>query len=845
MSPWKPVVVLVVVCLLLVESVAVNISVDLAANRSLDDANNTYHKDILMRGAKPLKPDAYLCTGYPVEEDEAYIVEFEAEAFADTAHHILIYGCENGPAATDAFWRCPAICAQGAQQIMFAWAKNAPPTHLPDGVGLRIGKQTSIKTIVLQIHYARAFKADDKPDKSGIRLHLSKEKQQFVAGVFLLMSYYFAVPPNETKYHVDVSCKYDRQFSMFPFAYRTHSHSLGSVITGYQHNNTGYHQIGKGNPQWPQAFYPTNASIEVKQGDELVARCTYNSVGMNRTVQIGATGNDEMCNFYIMFYTNASVDAPSGQCGGVDSQALVDHLPKDSDVTLPPRPWLEEEAHGHHHHHPMQPQHETNLSGEGLLAGQLEYESDWPQVNVTIGQVGGVATDRQGNVYIFHRGERVWNKSLFSQDHTFMAKDKPITQDTVVILTSDGQLVRKFGTNQHFLPQGIEVDDSGNIWLTDIALHQVLRVPAGGTVPDLSLGERFVSGKDDAHFCQPSDVAVLKSGEFFVSDGLCNSRILKFSAEGHLLKQWGEKNAHGPQPGQFLTPRSLTVAPGPQLVCVADQGNGRIQCFDLEGNFRFLIKHPQFGSALYAVEYCLKHGGLLFAVNGAESGHVKGFTFSLSDQTLQETWNLPAPKSLTTPQDVAVDARGHAVYVGEQNPPALRKFVRHLANDTNTTTATATPYPATVNKTSSTSTTTSATTVPVSSAPIKNIPDSVTSPVPASSTAEGHASSTEGEGSHGPSVRKAEKEIIGVTPFILLGPMIAIPLFILMVYIIIRHQNKQGLCPCCRLCKGPSLSDRLKNSRKGFDPLLQHVSEDSDSEDEMFIKPNGTSLQKK
>ena len=26
----------------------------------------------------------------------------------------------------------------------------------------------------------------------------------------------------------------------------------GRVITGYQFNNTGYHMIGKGNPQWPQ-----------------------------------------------------------------------------------------------------------------------------------------------------------------------------------------------------------------------------------------------------------------------------------------------------------------------------------------------------------------------------------------------------------------------------------------------------------------------------------------------------------------------------------------------------------------------------------------------------------------
>lgn len=66
---------------------------------------------------------------------------------------------------------------------------------------------------------------------------------------------------------------------------------------------------------------------------------------------IRATGNDEMCNFYIMFYTDASVQNPAGECGGVQLQNLVDNMPADSDVTLPPNPLLDERAHGHGHHH--------------------------------------------------------------------------------------------------------------------------------------------------------------------------------------------------------------------------------------------------------------------------------------------------------------------------------------------------------------------------------------------------------------------------------------------------------------------------------------------------------------
>lgn len=48
---------------------------------------------------------------------------------------------------------------------------------------------------------------------------------------------------------------------------------------------------------------------------------------------------------------------------------------------------------------------------------------------------------------------------------------------------------------------------------------QVMRIPRGSRMPDLVLGEKLVPGSDDSHFCKPSDVAVLPTGEFFVADG--------------------------------------------------------------------------------------------------------------------------------------------------------------------------------------------------------------------------------------------------------------------------------------------------------------------------------------
>ncbi|XP_025077136.1 peptidyl-glycine alpha-amidating monooxygenase B-like [Pomacea canaliculata] len=114
--------------------------------------------DIKMKGAKPEEPDGYICTSYEVPYDEAYIIKYEAMADADTAHHILMYGCDGAAYSQADTWNCPAMCNDMAsQKIIFAWAKNAPPAVLPQGVGFKVGRKSTIKTIVLQIHYAKSF----------------------------------------------------------------------------------------------------------------------------------------------------------------------------------------------------------------------------------------------------------------------------------------------------------------------------------------------------------------------------------------------------------------------------------------------------------------------------------------------------------------------------------------------------------------------------------------------------------------------------------------------------------------------------------------------------------------
>lgn len=62
----------------------------------------------------------------------------------------------------------------------------------------------------------------------------------------------------------------------------------------------------------------------------------------------------------------------------------------------------------------------------------------------------------------------------------------------------------------------------------------------------LQLGKQLQPGSGDYEFCQPSSVAVLPNGDFFVADGYCNSRIVRFNKDGVRMYQFGDDLSSSP-----------------------------------------------------------------------------------------------------------------------------------------------------------------------------------------------------------------------------------------------------------------------------------------------------------
>lgn len=168
-----------------------------------------------------------------------------------------------------------------------------------------------------------------------------------------------------------------------------------------------------------------------------------------------------------------------------------------------------------------------------------------------------------------------------------------------------GAILKNFGGGIMVTPHGIYVDAQGNVWVTDFAGnkegtkgHQVHKFSPEGKLL-MSLGTAGKPGTGPNQLNQPNDVITAPDGSIFVADGHSGQdmttmeeieagrkagltgRILKFSADGTFVKEWGQI---GVRHGEFRTPHALAFDAQGRL-WVADRGNHRIEIFDQEGNY--------------------------------------------------------------------------------------------------------------------------------------------------------------------------------------------------------------------------------------------------------------------
>jgi DNA-binding beta-propeller fold protein YncE len=276
-------------------------------------------------------------------------------------------------------------------------------------------------------------------------------------------------------------------------------------------------------------------------------------------------------------------------------------------------------------------------------------DANWPDLpkGFNFGECSGVDVDKDGNVWVFNRGH--WPMMEFDRKGKLL---QSWTEETLSV------------TSAH----GVRVGPDGNLWCIDVDGHQVFKVSPQGRILMVLGNRQGVPGNNDAMdaFNRPTNIAFRANGNFYVSDGYVNSRVIEFTPEGEYVKHWGTK---GRGDGMFNLVHDVTVDPK-GLVYVADRSNERVQVFDADG--KFITKWTDVG-APWGVYYSAKDDAI-FMCDGKYDRITK---LSLDGKVLGEigTWGK-TPGRLDYVHSISVDPSDSSIYTVEIKNWRVQKWVK-------------------------------------------------------------------------------------------------------------------------------------------------------------------------
>ena len=254
---------------------------------------------------------------------------------------------------------------------------------------------------------------------------------------------------------------------------------------------------------------------------------------------------------------------------------------------------------------------------------------------------------------------------------------------TVLIFDEEGNLEKSWnGTVEN--AHGMHIVKEGNteyLWLADNTTGKVVKTTLDGELvlgierPDLKV---YAEGGKYS----PTGVAVNQekdggNGDVYVTDGYGSSYIHRYDKNGEYLSSI---NGEEGDAGRFATPHDVWVdtrKPDKELY-IADRSNGRIQVYDLEGNYRRVLGREPGADWLHSPSGFAQSGEYLI------TAELKGSRITVLDMNdelvcylgensgafkLNPGWpNVPQetliPGKCNSPHGIAVDADGN-IYSAE------------------------------------------------------------------------------------------------------------------------------------------------------------------------------------
>lgn len=279
------------------------------------------------------------------------------------------------------------------------------------------------------------------------------------------------------------------------------------------------------------------------------------------------------------------------------------------------------------------------MGGTGSANGQLQGPSD-------------VALDAQGNIYVADTGNGRIVK--YNAQGEFQALAGGFTSQDVTF-------------NQ---PWSLTVAPDGTVFVADTWNHRVVKLDSSlKRVKEWGAGGQTEPGGDAYKLFGPREITLTSSGNVMISD-TGNSRVIEYTAEGDIVRQFGRKGTGGAA-DELSEPVSIvTNAAGD--IYLADFWNKRIIVMDKDLALKRTIGVDAWGSQAVTdrAYLALLADGRLLATD-PEHGKILVFSADGSDAG---SYDVPLNTGATFSRPVGLTSDGTSVIVSDSGGNVVRKI---------------------------------------------------------------------------------------------------------------------------------------------------------------------------
>mmetsp|Transcript_5081 Transcript_5081/g.16389 ORF Transcript_5081/g.16389 Transcript_5081/m.16389 type:complete len:593 (-) Transcript_5081:27-1805(-) len=252
--------------------------------------------------AVPTDDTTYACFPYELPATPSHVVRLRALPDAPLIHHFVLYRCATPPEwpEGDGAQLCDAVSTD-CGQVLYEWSLGGPPLDFPLDSGLLLG-DGGLRHVLLSMHYDNPDGRDDIVDSSTLQLFHTPVLRPYDALHLLLginVGGSASIPPGEKAYVLESTCTLSNVPPGAKFAVSVpHMHDIGSAFsTELLRDGAPVAKVANV-PVYDGDFqdtYTMQPPVELRDGDQIVTRCTYDSSARSDDTMLWLGRSDEMC----------------------------------------------------------------------------------------------------------------------------------------------------------------------------------------------------------------------------------------------------------------------------------------------------------------------------------------------------------------------------------------------------------------------------------------------------------------------------------------------------------------------------------------------------------------------